>query len=110
LRTESTRASTQAGQLQQIDVGLFTNWINAYAADNQRLVEFYQQRFREEFKPAFEPGWQQSQLRTRMRHPHRFPCPSIALAWRRRLIASSWRLSRPLMKVGLPTNRAMTIS
>jgi hypothetical protein len=54
LRTESTRASTQAGQLQQIDIGLFTNWINAYAADNQRLVEFYQQRFREEFKPAFE--------------------------------------------------------
>jgi hypothetical protein len=54
LRTESTRASTQAGQLTQIDVGLFTNWINAYAADDQRLVEFYQERFRDEFVPAFE--------------------------------------------------------
>jgi hypothetical protein len=54
LRTESARASTQAGQLTQVDIGLFTNWINAYAAENQRLVDFYQKRFRDEFKPAFE--------------------------------------------------------
>lgn len=54
LRTESTRASTQAGQLAQVDIGLFTNWINAYATENQKLVSFYQERFREEFKPAFE--------------------------------------------------------
>jgi hypothetical protein len=54
LRTESTRASTTAGQLMQIDVGLFTNWINAYALDNQPLIEFYQQRFRPEFVVAFE--------------------------------------------------------
>jgi hypothetical protein len=54
LRTESTRASTQAGQLMQIDIGLFTNWINAYASEDQRLVDFYQDRFREEFKVAFD--------------------------------------------------------
>lgn len=54
LRTESVRASNTAGQLTQIDIGLFTNWINAYANDNQVLVEFYEERFREEFKPAFE--------------------------------------------------------
>jgi hypothetical protein len=54
LRTESTRASTQAGQQTQIDIGLFTNWINAYAAENQLLSDFYQERFRDEFKPAFE--------------------------------------------------------
>jgi hypothetical protein len=54
LRTESTRASTQAGQQTQIDIGLFTNWINAYAAENQSLADFYQERFRDEFKPAFE--------------------------------------------------------
>jgi hypothetical protein len=53
LRTESSRASTLAGQLTQIDIGLFINWINAYAAEDQRLVDFYQERFREEFKPAF---------------------------------------------------------
>ena len=54
LRTESTRASTQAGQQAQVDIGLFTNWINAFAAEDQELAVFYQDRFRDEFKPAFE--------------------------------------------------------
>ena len=54
LRTESTRASTEAGQLVQIDIGMFTNWVNAFAAEDQRLAEFYEDRFRDEFKPAFE--------------------------------------------------------
>lgn len=54
LRTESTRASNKAGQQAQVDIGLFTNWINAFAAENQKLVDFYQYRFRDEFKPAFE--------------------------------------------------------
>lgn len=54
LRTESTRASTQAGQLAQIDIGLFADWINAYAQENQPLADFYQARFREEFVPAVE--------------------------------------------------------
>lgn len=54
LRTESTRASTQAGQLIQIDVGLFANWINAYAEENEALANFYEARFRPEFAVAFE--------------------------------------------------------
>jgi hypothetical protein len=54
IRTESVRASSQAGQLVQIDIGLFTNWINAFAAEDQLLTDFYEQRFRPEFKPAFE--------------------------------------------------------
>ena len=53
LRTESVRASNQAGQMVQIDIGLFTNWINAYAGDDMRLSNFYENRFRDEFKPAF---------------------------------------------------------
>jgi hypothetical protein len=54
MRTESVRASNQAGQLIQIDVGLFTNWVNAFAAGDSRLTTFYEDRFRDEFKPAFE--------------------------------------------------------
>ncbi len=54
LRVESTRASTQAGQLAQVDIGFFINWINAFAAEDQQLADFYQVRFRDEFKPAFE--------------------------------------------------------
>ena len=53
-RVESSRASSIAGQQMQIDIGLFTNWINAYADDNQELADFYQARFREEFNPAFD--------------------------------------------------------
>jgi hypothetical protein len=53
-RVESTRASTYAGQQTLVDVSLFTNWINAYATSNEKLVQFYQKRFRAEFKPAFE--------------------------------------------------------
>jgi hypothetical protein len=54
LRTESVRASNQAGNLIQIDIGLFTNWVNAFAAGDQQLTGFYEDRFRDEFKPAFE--------------------------------------------------------
>ena len=53
-RTESTRASTEAGQLVQIDVGLYMNWIEAYARDDQVLFDYYQELFRGEFQPAFE--------------------------------------------------------
>lgn len=53
-RVESTRASTNAGQQSIVDVSLFTNWINAYAASDEKLLQFYQKRFRAEFKPAFE--------------------------------------------------------
>jgi hypothetical protein len=53
-RTESTRASTQAGQLVQIDIGMYMNWIEAYARDDRVLFDYYQERFRAEFRPAFE--------------------------------------------------------
>ena len=54
LRVESTRASTQAGQQTQIDVALFSSWLNAYANENGPLEEFYRERFRAEFLPAFQ--------------------------------------------------------
>jgi hypothetical protein len=54
LRTESVRASNQAGQLTQVDIGLFTNWVNAFAAGDEELATFYEKRFRDEFQPAFD--------------------------------------------------------
>ena len=53
-RTESTRASTLGGQQAQIDIGMFSNWINAYADENEALTAFYEKRFRGEFQPAFD--------------------------------------------------------
>lgn len=51
-RVESTRASTEAGQFEQVDVLTFTQWVNAYAAEDHQLANFYFDRFRKEFKPA----------------------------------------------------------
>ena len=71
LRIEATRAFTTAGQLQAIDIGLFTNWLNAYAAGKTELETFYRQRFRPEFKPAFE-AWVNSHPR---KNPNAAPSP-----------------------------------
>jgi ABC-type multidrug transport system permease subunit len=53
-RIESTRASGVANRQLQIDVALFTQFIDAFAQEQTELANFYRARFREEFKPAFE--------------------------------------------------------
>jgi hypothetical protein len=52
-RVESTRAANIANRQGQIDVALFTQWVDAYARDETELADFYSKRFRPEFKPAF---------------------------------------------------------
>jgi hypothetical protein len=53
-RVESTRAANEANRQVQVDVALFTQWIDATANGEQELAAFYRKRFREEFEPAFE--------------------------------------------------------
>lgn len=50
----SNRADARADADLQIDVALFLEWIDATAAEDQRLADFYAERFRDEFKPAFD--------------------------------------------------------
>jgi hypothetical protein len=52
-RVESTRAANVANRQGQIDVALFTQWVDAYARDERELSTFYRKRFRPEFQPAF---------------------------------------------------------
>jgi len=52
-RVESSEAHTRAGQLTQIDVAAFVQWVNAQVAGNRELAGFYRERFRPEFRPAF---------------------------------------------------------
>ncbi len=52
-RVESTRAAGLANRNAQIDLALFTQWVDAYANDETELTAFYRKRFREEFQPAF---------------------------------------------------------
>jgi hypothetical protein len=53
-RTESVRNSNTAMAQRQVDVATFIAFLQAYAARNQNLVDFYEARFRDEFKPAFQ--------------------------------------------------------
>jgi len=53
-RVESTRAAGVANRQVQIDVALFTQWVDAYARGEDELTDFYRRRFRDEFEPAFE--------------------------------------------------------
>jgi hypothetical protein len=53
-RVESTRAANVANRQAQIDVALFTQWVDAYAREETELADFYRRRFRVEFRPAFE--------------------------------------------------------
>jgi hypothetical protein len=53
-RVESTRQANVASRQAQIDVALFTQWVDAYARDETELADFYRKRFRAEFRPAFE--------------------------------------------------------
>jgi hypothetical protein len=52
-RIDSAEASARAGQLTQIDIATFTEWVDATTAGDTALAGFYERRFREEFRPAF---------------------------------------------------------
>ncbi len=52
-RVESTRQAAVANRQAQVDLALFTQWIDAYAHDDGELASFYRRRFRDEFEPAF---------------------------------------------------------
>jgi hypothetical protein len=62
-RVESTRTANVANRQVQIDVALFTQWVDAYARDQTELAAFYRKRFRAEFRPAFE-AWVATKPRT----------------------------------------------
>jgi len=53
-RVESSQASTRAGQLTQVDIATFVQWVDADVVGNRRLARFYRLRFRPAFRPAFD--------------------------------------------------------
>jgi hypothetical protein len=52
-RVESTRSSALANAQTQVDVAVFTQWVDARLRSEDDLAAFYEQRFRAEFQPAF---------------------------------------------------------
>src|SRR5262245_6390823 len=79
-RVESTRASGLANRNVQIDIALFTQWVDAYAKDETELADFYRRRFRPEFKPAFD-AWVATRPRRNPNAPlSPFAMPQYVLA------------------------------
>jgi Domain of unknown function (DUF4337) len=79
-RVESTRAAAVANRQAQIDVALFTQWVDAYARDETELADFYRKRFRPEFQPAFG-AWVATSPRTNRAAPlSPFAMPQYKLA------------------------------
>jgi hypothetical protein len=79
-RVESTRQADIANRQIQVDVALFTQWVDAFAREEIELADFYRERFRDEFEPAFE-AW----VATRPRQnpdapPSPFAMPEYRLA------------------------------
>ena len=58
----------------QVDLALFTQWIDAYAKNETELAGFYRRRFRQEFVPAFD-GW----VATHPRHHPKAPLSPFAI-------------------------------
>jgi hypothetical protein len=54
VRVESTRASNLGNAQTQVDIAIFTEWVNARLQGDQRRETFYEERFRDEFRPAFQ--------------------------------------------------------
>jgi hypothetical protein len=79
-RVESTRTADVANRQAQIDVALFTQWVDAYARDETELAGFYRKRFRPEFQPAFE-AWVATRPRKNQNAPlSPFAMPQYKLA------------------------------
>ncbi len=79
-RVESSRASTEAGQLTEVDVLTFTQWVNAYAQGDRRLARFYFHRFRDEFAPAVRAWVATRPLRSADAPPTPFAMPAYRVA------------------------------
>lgn len=79
-RVESTRTANVANRQAQIDVALFTQWVDAFARDETELSAFYRKRFRPEFQPAFV-AWVATKPRTNSSAPlSPFAMPQYKLA------------------------------
>ena len=79
-RVESSKAADVANRQVQIDVAIFTQWVDAYATGETELTDFYRQRFREEFEPAFEAWIATKPLRNPQAPLSPFAMPEYQLA------------------------------
>lgn len=54
LRIDAGLQASEAQQQMLVDVGQFTNWVNAMGDGNRQLADFHSRRFSDTLRPAFE--------------------------------------------------------
>jgi len=79
-RVESTRASDLANSQTQVDIAIFTQWVDARLQKDEKLKDFYQQRFRAEFVPAFHAWLDANPFRDPAAPDSPFAMPEYVLA------------------------------
>jgi hypothetical protein len=79
-RIKSSEAFTRAGQLTQVDIATFVQWVDATSHGDAKLARFYRQRFRGEFKPAFAAWLASHPLTNPDDAPTPFALPQYRLA------------------------------
>ena len=80
VRVEAARAQGLAEAQTEVDVATFIQWVDASAHEEDDLVEFYEERFRDELKPAFEAWLSTDPLVTPGAPPTPFAMPEYRLA------------------------------
>ena len=74
------QSSTRAGQLTQVDIATFIQWVDADVKNDEKLARFYRKRFRPEFPPAFA-AWIATKPKTNPKAPLTpFAMPQYRLA------------------------------
>lgn len=68
LRIEASRAAARADLVQAVDVQMFSSWLDAAAAGEHQLRDFYHARFRADFRPAFD-AWKELEPLTNPKAP-----------------------------------------
>ena len=82
VRVESAKADSLANSQTQIDLSVFSSWVDALGHDETSLAAFYARRFRPEFRPAVE-AWQATKPFTNPNAPlSPFRMPQYELAAR----------------------------
>lgn len=79
-RVESDKAASVANRQAQVDVSLFTQWVDATATGERELAGFYRERFRDEFEPAFDAWIATKPLTTPGAPESPFDMPQYVLA------------------------------
>ena len=105
-RVESARSAGLASRNTQVDLALFTQWIDAYARKETELAAFYSKRFREEFQPAFR-AWVATKPRINPDAPlSPFAMPEYSSRRPRKRDALEAKAAAASLKVGVDIQRA----